>query len=210
MAGTVSLRTLPIFISGQHVYKTQTSQEALRRLLSAHIFTQQLIRKTSEIIACLSLLGGAVKRSGPSYDSPLTYNLCSLAPNTPTSWYATFRAAVIMKSRFRESALMNPTIHGCALAGHTNQMVGVLALAELIDVGNLSQTALAGRTVGCIGISIMLVAIVVDDVADLGSPGFVRFHHSQELSMNRAVDCVLAVDRLVNNHTVTNRSRSTP
>lgn len=73
---------------GKMYTKTQTSQEALRQLLSAHIFTQQLIRKTSEIIACLSLLGGAVKRSGPSYDSPLTYNLCSLAPNTPTSWYA--------------------------------------------------------------------------------------------------------------------------
>ena len=86
--GRYQLRTLPIFISGQNVYKTQTSQEALRRLLPARIFTQQLIRKTSEIIACLSLLGGAVKRSGPSYDSPLTYNLCSVAPNTPTSWYA--------------------------------------------------------------------------------------------------------------------------
>ena len=70
MAGTVSLRTLLIFISGQNVYKTQTSLEALRRSLSAYIFTQQLIRKTSEIIACLSLLGGVVKRSGLSYDSP--------------------------------------------------------------------------------------------------------------------------------------------
>lgn len=40
MAGTVSLRTLPIFISGQNVYKTQTSQEVLRRPLRACNLTQ--------------------------------------------------------------------------------------------------------------------------------------------------------------------------
>ena len=30
------------YFRGQNVYKTQTSQEALRRLLPAHIFTQHL------------------------------------------------------------------------------------------------------------------------------------------------------------------------
>ena len=73
MAGTVSLRTLPIFISGQNVYKTQTAQEALRRLLSTYIFTQQLIRKISEIISCLSLLCGMAKKSGPSLKRSANY-----------------------------------------------------------------------------------------------------------------------------------------
>ena len=83
MAGTVSLRTLPIFISGQNLNKTQTLHEALRGPLAMRILPQQLIRNDSEISACQSLLGRAVKRSGPSYDSPLTDNYTYLYPTHP-------------------------------------------------------------------------------------------------------------------------------
>ena len=75
-----------------------------------------------------------------------------------------------LKLRFGESTFVHPTIDSGTLAGHTNQMIGVLALAELIDVGNLGLTTLAGRTVGGICICIMLIAIVVDDITNLGSP----------------------------------------
>jgi len=92
MAGTVLLRTLPILFSGQNVNKTQTSQEALRSPLTARILTQQLIRKDSEINACLSLIGRAVKRSGLSYDSPLLLFFYSI-PDTPTGRVQIFMVA---------------------------------------------------------------------------------------------------------------------
>ena len=74
MAGTVSTPYPAYFYFRLNLNKTQTSQEALRSPLQARNLPQQLIRNAAEINACLSLLGGAVKRSGPSYDSPLTYN----------------------------------------------------------------------------------------------------------------------------------------
>ena len=88
MAGTVSTPYPAYFYFRLNLNKTQTSQEALRSPLQARNLTQHFIRNPAEINACLSLLGRMAKRSGPSYDSPQSYYLCSFAPNTPTSWYA--------------------------------------------------------------------------------------------------------------------------
>jgi hypothetical protein len=84
MAGTVSLRTLPIFISGQNLNKTQTLQEALRSPLAMRILPQQLIRNDSEISACMSLLGKMVKKAD-HHTTVRYFNIFQSTPGTPTS-----------------------------------------------------------------------------------------------------------------------------
>ena len=113
-----------------------------------------------------------------------------------------FESSGHIKSRFRESALVNPAIHIATLSGDTHQMVRMLTLAELIDVGNLRLAALARRTILGVCVDIVLIASKVDNVANLRGPRLVRINHSQILRIDGAVNCVLTIDRLVDNHTV--------
>ena len=75
-------------------------------------------------------------------------------------------------SRLRESSGVYPAVNGGAASAYPHEVVRVLALAGLVDLGNLRLSAFAGFACGRVGAGIVNAAGVVDDVAHLRRPRF--------------------------------------
>ena len=95
--------------------------------------------------------------------------------------------------RLRESSGVYPAVNGGAASAHSHEVVRVLALAELVDGGNLRLAGFAGGSAGGVGASVVDFAGVVDDVADLRRPRFAGGSRAQ--FVHALLDCVVIVAR---------------
>lgn len=87
-----------------------------------------------------------------------------------------------------ECSGIHPAVHGRTGAAHSDEVVRVLALAELVDLGDLCLATLAGLRAGGVGTGVVHRALVVHGVAHLRRP------RCRRLRIRLCRSCLLSCD----------------